>query len=65
MKPKILLRIASIIILIHGIGHTLGNAGWKGTEDPIAKGVVKEMTVHQFPFMGASHSIGDYYEGYI
>ncbi len=27
--PKILLRIAAVLMLIHGLGHTIGHSGWK------------------------------------
>ena len=27
MKPKILLRIASIVMLLHDVGHTFGHMG--------------------------------------
>ena len=29
MKPKILLRIASILMLLHTAGHTMGALTWK------------------------------------
>lgn len=64
MKPKILLRIASILILFHDIGHTLGHSGWKHTDDPAKQDIINHMNGGRFPFMGAVHSMGDYYEGY-
>src|SRR5258708_9501409 len=64
MKPKLLLRIAAILILVHDIGHTMGFGGWKKATDPVEQQVIQQMTGHQFPFMGATHSLGDYYEGF-
>src|SRR5260221_3188663 len=64
MRPEILLRIASIIMLIHTVGHTLGTLGWKKTTDPTKKEVISQMTENKFPFMGASKSMGDAMDGY-
>lgn len=64
MKPKLLLRIAAILIAIHGILHTIGHSGWKNAPDPVEHQVISQMTGHKFPFMGAVHSLGDYFEGY-
>jgi hypothetical protein len=64
MKPKLLLRIAAILILVHSILHTFGFRTWKEAPDPVYKSVVDGMTGHKFPFMGAIHSLGDYYEGF-
>jgi hypothetical protein len=64
MKPKILLRIAAIIMLFHDFGHTYGHLTWKQSIDPVRQEVVKQMTDHSFPFMGAVHSLAEYYEGY-
>jgi hypothetical protein len=64
MKPKLLLRIAAILIAIHGVGHTIGHSGWKNAPDPVERQVIGQMTGHKFPFMGAIHSLGDYFEGY-
>jgi hypothetical protein len=52
-------------MLLHDVGHTLGHLTWKqSTGDPIRSEVVNQMTSHSFPFMGAVHSLGEYYEGY-
>ena len=64
MKPKLLLRIAAILMLIHTMGHSLGMAGWKNATDPIQKNVIDQMINNKFPFMGDVHSIADYYEGF-
>jgi len=64
MKPKILLRIAAILIFIHSVLHTFGFGTWKEAPDPVYKVIVNGMTGHKFPFMGAIHSLGDFYEGF-
>ena len=64
MGTKILLRIASLLMVFHLVGHSIGHSGWRKAADPVQQEVVKQMTEHEFPFMGATHSIGDYYEGY-
>ncbi len=64
MKPKILLRIASAIIVLHAVGHLFGMASWTGAETDEQKMVVHAMTDHRFPFMGAVHSFGDSFNGF-
>jgi hypothetical protein len=64
MIVKILLRISSILMLIHLIGHTFGQNGWKKTTDPVLKEVGKQMMGPKFPFMGVFRSMGDYFDGY-
>src|SRR5471030_3332505 len=64
MKPKLLLRIAAILILIHGILHTTGFGQWKQDPDPAKHEVIKQMTGQKFPFMGTSRNMGEYYDGF-
>jgi hypothetical protein len=64
MKHKILLRSASIIILIHNLGHTFGALTWKHADDPAKQKIIDQMIEYKFPFMGASRSMGEYYDGY-
>jgi|SRR6185369_15941055 len=64
MKPKIILRIASISMLLHTIGHTIGAMTWKKDPDPAIQQVVDKMISQKFVFLGALRSIGDFYEGY-
>ena len=62
--PKILLRVAAILMLVHLLGHSAGFSGWKKASGPAQQEVIKQMTVPRFPFMGAIHSMGDYYDGF-
>jgi hypothetical protein len=64
MKPKILLRIAAILILIHGLLHTSGFSQWKNDPDTAKHEVIKQMTGQKFPFMGTSRNMGNYYDGF-
>jgi len=64
MQPKILLRIASILLLLHLVGHTLGHSSWKQAKEPEEKAVISQMTDHTFPFMGSNRSFGDFFDGY-
>ena len=63
MKPEIFLRCASVIMLLHTIGHAFGTISWKKTNDPVKKEVISQMTKNKFPFMGANHSLGETLEG--
>ncbi|HTD98800.1 MAG TPA: hypothetical protein VK668_05915 [Mucilaginibacter sp.] len=64
MKPKLLLRIAAVLILIHGVLHTIGFSQWKQDPDPARHEVIKQMTGQKFPFMGTSRNMGEYYDGF-
>jgi hypothetical protein len=64
MKPKLLLRIAAILILIHGVLHTMGFSQWKQDPDPAKHELIKQMTGQRFPFMGTSRNMGEYYDGF-
>jgi hypothetical protein len=64
MNPKLLLRIAAVLMLIHLIGHSIGHSGWKKDTDPAKTPVIRLMTGPKFPFMGVNRSMGDYFDGY-
>jgi len=64
MKPKILLRIASGIILLHAVGHFFGVASLTkdGTDEQNL--VIQAMTGHRFPVLGTVHSYADFLNGF-
>src|ERR1700745_3219202 len=62
MKPKLLLRIAAVLMFIHCVLHTIGFSGWK--TDPTRQEVIKAMTGQKLPFMGANRSMGEFYDGF-
>ncbi len=64
MKPKLLLRIAAILILIHAILHTTGFSQWKDDPDPAKHEVIKQMTGQKFPLLGTTRNMGEYYDGF-
>jgi hypothetical protein len=64
IKPKTLLRVASLMMFLHTIGHTIGALTWKKDPASSIQQVVDDMISHKFIFMGALRSIGDFYEGY-
>ncbi|HWZ16420.1 MAG TPA: hypothetical protein VNW95_14365 [Mucilaginibacter sp.] len=64
MKPKLLLRIASVIMLLHTVGHTFGALGWKNAPNAAVAAVIAGMQREHFDFMGRSATIAAFYEGY-
>lgn len=64
MKPKLLLRIAGIIMLLHTLGHTMGALGWKDAPNPAVKQVIDGMQTNHFDFMGRSSTLANFYAGY-
>jgi hypothetical protein len=64
MDSKILLRISSILIGVHGLLHSIGHSAWKAATDPLEQNIIHTMCGQSFVFMGRSRSLGDYFEGY-
>ncbi|MFZ1582698.1 MAG: hypothetical protein WAT26_16240 [Saprospiraceae bacterium] len=64
MKAKYYFRLSAILVLIHLLGHTMGHLGWDKPEDPKMKDVVDTMKNNSSEFMGATHSMADYFNGY-
>lgn len=64
MKPKLLLRIASVVMLLHAIGHTMGTLTWKDSPDPAVAPIIDGMINKHFIFMGRECSIAMFYCGY-
>jgi hypothetical protein len=64
MKPKVLLRIAAILMFLHTIGHTIGALTWKQAPNAAVGRVVGAMQNNYFPFMGRQVSFGLFYDGY-
>jgi hypothetical protein len=63
MKPKILLRIAALLILFFAIGHTVSHFARKMTNDPIEKEVIRQMEQHKFNVNGSMRSRDELSEG--
>lgn len=64
MTPKILLRIASAIMFIHNIPHTLGHANWKNAPEEVNRRAIDAMVNNRFEFMGRQTSYANFYDGY-
>lgn len=64
MNPKLLLRIAATLMLIHGILHTIGFSGWKTDPDPARHAAIQLMNGPKLSFMGASRNLAEYYDGF-
>ena len=64
MKPKLLLRLASVIILLHALGHTMGVYTWKKPASHVPQELVKQMVDQRFQFMGADRSMAEFYDGF-
>ena len=62
MSSKVFLRIASVLMLIHCILHTIGFDSWKG--DPDKQGVYQAMNGPKFPFMGVHRNMIEFYDGF-
>ena len=61
MKPVVMLRIASVLVLIHAILHTVGGVFGKPVSGVAAR-VAAEMRT-TFPAFGAIRSYSDFYMG--
>lgn len=64
MKPKLLLRIAAGLMLMHTVGHTFGALTWKDAPNAAIGRVIIAMETEHFEFMGRSVTIASFYEGY-
>ena len=64
MKPKLLLKIASSLLLLHLLGHLMGTFAWKKFTEPVKEEVVRQMTENKFPFMGADRSMANSMDGF-
>jgi len=64
MTPKLLLRIASAIVLVHNIPHTLGHANWKNAPEEANRRAIDAMISNRFEFMGRETSYANFYDGY-
>lgn len=64
MKAKLLLRIASGLMLFHTLGHSIGAFTWNQAHNAALKQVIDGMVNNHFNFMGRSVTIGSFYAGY-
>jgi len=64
MRPKLLLRIAAILMLLHTIGHSIGALTSSEPPNPRVGLVIKGMETEHFNFMGRTTTISQFYNGY-
>ncbi|HET6255421.1 MAG TPA: hypothetical protein VFE32_15180 [Puia sp.] len=64
MQPKLLLRIAAVLMLMHTIGHMYGALGHSLPPDPKLAAIISGMQTEHFNFMGRSASLGLFFTGY-
>jgi hypothetical protein len=62
MKPVVFIRIASLLVLIHAVLHTVGGVFGKVDSGPAAVAVAA-MRTNQFMAMGNMRSFWDFYMG--
>ena len=63
MKPKLLLRIAAIVLFLHAIGHSMGTLTWQKPDGEIPVEVVQKMQEVRFDFMGTENTMASMFSG--
>jgi hypothetical protein len=64
MKPKLLLRIAAVFMLLHDVGHAMGALTWKAAPNAAVAATIAAMTNNKFLFMGRMASLAAFLDGY-
>ncbi|MDP9047049.1 MAG: hypothetical protein M3N14_02870 [Bacteroidota bacterium] len=64
MRPKLLLRIAAVLMLLHTIGHTIGAFGSTAPPNARVGLVIRGMETEHFNFMGRTTTLAQFYNGY-
>ena len=65
VSPTLLLRVASVLTVLHSIGHTIGGVFSVDAPPGTKEGaVVSTMKSTQFDVMGATRSFWDFFIGY-
>ncbi|HLX93798.1 MAG TPA: hypothetical protein VKR32_19075 [Puia sp.] len=64
MTPKLLLRIASLVMLLHTIGHSIGAITWKQAPNKTIADLIAGMESNHFDFFGRQVSLAMFFEGY-
>jgi hypothetical protein len=64
MKPKLLLRIAAAVMLLHTIGHSMGALTWKQAPNKAIADVIRGMEDNRFDFIGRQVTLADFFQGY-
>lgn len=64
MQPKLFLRIAAAIMLLHTIGHTFGALASQQAPNTRVAEVIAGMNREHFPFQGRSVTLASFFNGY-
>ncbi|SHM40640.1 LIC_13387 family protein [Mucilaginibacter sp. OK098] len=64
MKPKLLLRIAAVLMFLHTIGHSFGAFSSKKAPNAAVAAVIKGMETTHFDFMGRSVTLASFDDGF-
>src|ERR1700758_563777 len=64
MNPKLLLRVASVVMMLHTIGHSIGALTWKQAPNAAIAKVVQAIEANYFDFYGRQVSLGMFFQGY-
>jgi len=64
MRPKLLLRIAAVLMLLHAVGHTLGTLNSSEPPNHRVGLVIKGMETEHFSFMGRTTTLAQTFNGY-
>ncbi len=63
MSPKLLIRIAAGCVLFFAVGHSIGHATRKASQEPGALAVYKVMEEYKFPIGPQMRSYDEFYTG--
>lgn len=63
MKPKILIRIASVLMLIFALGHSIGHFTRYNTTDIRAINTITSMQMTKIPMEGVDKTYDQFYSG--
>lgn len=64
MRPKVFLRYAAVLMLLHTIGHSIGALGSSAPPNPGVGLVLRGMETEHFNFMGRTVTLAQFYNGY-
>jgi hypothetical protein len=63
MTSNILLKIASLIIFLHAMGHTMGIYTWQSAKSAVPKDLIQQMQAGNFMFGKTPANMADFYTG--
>lgn len=63
MKPTLLIRISSGLVLFFALGHSVGHFTRKDTTEPLEKQVIRAMSENKFVMFGHARSYDETYTG--